>query len=109
MKLRKIHKLISSVYIKYGHGRVHLTSHLIYIFSWGRLPKETNESGFMTQKTDVYSFGVLIWETENALCQLDNPPRTHLVPYCHVKHNEVQRCILSSNCSLQYPIIGKEN
>ncbi|KAI0216764.1 hypothetical protein LSAT2_031267 [Lamellibrachia satsuma] len=53
------------------------------------LPKETNESGLMTQKTDVYSFGVLIWETENALCQLDNPPRTHLVPYCHVKHNEI--------------------
>ncbi|KAK2160926.1 hypothetical protein NP493_1617g00000 [Ridgeia piscesae] len=54
------------------------------------LSKETNETRFMTQKTDVHSFGVLIWEAENALCQPSDTPTSHLVPYCHIA--EAQRC-----------------
>ena len=53
------------------------------------MSKETNESGFVTQKTDVHSFGVLIWEAENALCQPSDTPLTHLAPYSHVEYNQV--------------------
>ena len=53
------------------------------------MSKETNESRFMTQKSDVHSFGVLIWEAENALCQPSDTPSTHLAPYSHVEYDQV--------------------
>ena len=53
------------------------------------MSKETNESGFVTQKTDVHSFGVLIWEAEEALYQRNGMPLTHLAPYSHVKRDQV--------------------
>ena len=55
-----------------------------------RLPKETNESQCMTQKSDAYSYGMVIWESENALCQPADTPIFHLVPYFHVKAEKVR-------------------
>ncbi|KAK2184864.1 hypothetical protein NP493_250g04052 [Ridgeia piscesae] len=43
----------------------------------------------MTQKSDAYSYGTVIWELENALLQPAVTPISHLAPYFHVKAEKI--------------------
>jgi len=73
-----------------GNCMQHVAISTRFKLTFCRLPKETNESQCMTQKSDAYSYGTVIWELENALLQPAVTPISHLAPYFHVKAEKVR-------------------
>ena len=71
-----------------------------------RFPCEGNESQFVTQKTDVYSFGIVIWESENALCQPADTPSSQLAPYCHEEYENVGRFLITVSYKADAKCLG---
>ena len=73
-----------------------------------RCPREVNEFGCYSMKSDVASFGYLMWEVMRAWGRLPIPPeqQTHMreiyvAPYTHIPYHEVCSCsILKENNSL---------